>query len=301
MNSIASFDVPRNPNTPKILFEAQGHYVLVKWSVGSLTQKIVHATRGKIAEFSTRSRKRLLEMCARLDLARIVMSMPVIFITLTYAAQFPSTEQSKQHLRAFLERIRRLAPEASGVWRLEYQERGAPHYHLIFFNLPYLPKRDLQAMWAEIVGLEFWDWTGDKPRPPMTRIEAIRHPRRAMAYVSKYVAKHDGGSSDSGFNDVPYLHAGRFWGIFNKEKLQFASGVSVLLSLPVAALEQVLFQYKRLMAKKWRRANRFGRHKGASIFVDYADAWHDAFKWAITEYAKSAIDANKLLVTTLFI
>lgn len=271
---------------PKLIFEAQGHFVKLQWSIGSLSQKIVRATRGSISAFSRKSRKRLLEMCARLDLAQIVREKPVIFITLTYAAQFPSTEVSKQHLRAFLERIRRFAPDASGIWRLEYQERGAPHYHLILFNLPFLSKRELTAMWGEIVGLEWWDTSRLLPRPPMTRIESIKQPRKAMAYVSKYVAKHEDSSSDSGFNDVPYLHAGRWWGIFNKEKLQFAELVEIVIDAPISSMEQVLFQFKRLMAKKWRRANKFGRHRGASLFVDYVDCWHDAFLWSVTQYSQ---------------
>ena len=271
---------------PKLIFEAQGHYVQIKWSIGSLSQRVIRATRGAVTAFSRKSRKRLLELCARLDLAQIVRGMPVIFITLTYAAQFPSTEQSKQHLRAFLERIRRFAPDASGIWRIEYQERGAPHYHLILFNLPFLPKRELTAMWGEIVGLQFWDFSKELPRPPMTRIEAIRSPRKAMAYVSKYVAKSDGDSgSDSGFNDVPYLHAGRWWGVFNREKLQFAAASNIVLTLPVEQLEQVLFQFRRLMAKKYSPANHYGRHRGASLFVDYVDCWHKAFLWSITQYS----------------
>ena len=271
---------------PKLIFEAQGHYVQIKWSIGSLSQRVIRATRGAVTAFSRKSRKRLLELCARLDLAQIVREMPVIFITLTYAAQFPSTEQSKQHLRAFLERIRRFAPDASGIWRIEYQERGAPHYHLILFNLPFLPKRELTAMWGEIVGLQYWDNSQALPRPPMTRIEAIRSPRKAMAYVSKYVAKSDSDSgSDSGFNDVPYLHAGRWWGVFNREKLQFAEALAIVLTLPLESLQQVLFQYRRLMAKKYYRANRYGRLRGASLFVDSSRCWHDAFLWAINEYS----------------
>lgn len=270
---------------PKLKFEAQGHYVVVKWSETPSTkfnQKPVNGTRGKIAEFSPRSRKRMLEMVARLDLAGQVSQRPIIFITLTYAAQFPSAEASKQHLRAFLERIRRFAPDASGVWRLEFQERGAPHYHFIFFNLPYLPKAELTSIWGDIIGIEWWDTSRGQPRPPMTRIEAIRNPRKAMAYVSKYVAKNS--PSDSGFNDVPYLHAGRFWGVFNKENLPFAQLVAIVLSAESASIDVILFQFKRLMAKKWSRANKFGRLKGASVFVDYASCWKDAFLWSVMEY-----------------
>ena len=271
---------------PRLIFEAQGHYVQLKWSIGSLSQRVIRSTRGAISTFSRKSRKRLLELCARLDLAQIVRQMPVIFITLTYPEQFPSTEQSKQHLRVFLERIRRFAPDASGIWKLEYQERGAPHYHFIFFNLPYLPKSELKQWWAEIVGVEYLDYSSGKPRPPMTRIESIRQPRKAMAYVSKYVAKHEDSSAVSVFNDVPYLHAGRWWGIFNREKLQFAELVETVLSLPVEQLEQVLFQFRRLMAKKYRRANKYGRHRGASLFVDYARCWQDAFQWSVNQYTR---------------
>jgi hypothetical protein len=270
---------------PKLKFEAQGHLVKIKWSVGALTRFPNKSTRGIVTEFSRKSRKRLLEMTARIDLKSVTLRNPVIFVTLTYGSAFPSGEASKPHMKAFLERIRRFAPDASGFWRLEYQKRGAPHYHFIFFNLPYIPKEDLQRWWSEIIGEEFWDTSNGGLRYPFTRIEAIKTPRQVMYYVSKYVAKHDAGSVDSGFINVPYSHAGRFWGVFNRENLPFAELMTMTLQAETVSMDTLLFQFKRLMSKKWKRANKFGKLKGASIFVDFVDCWHDAFLWCLMEYA----------------
>lgn len=32
---------------------------------------------------------------------------------------------------------------------IEFQKRGAIHYHIIFFNLPYIPKQELEAIWGQ--------------------------------------------------------------------------------------------------------------------------------------------------------
>lgn len=283
--SISDIAPVGNYPNPQLKFEAQGHLVKVKWSVGSLTRFPNKTIRGAITEFSRKSRKRLLELTARLDLAMQTLKRMVVFITLTYGSEFPSGEASKAHHRAFLERIRRFAPESAAIWRLEYQKRGAPHYHYIFFNLPYIPKADLQKWWAEIIGIQYWDKSGEYPRYPFTRIEALRSPRQTIYYVSKYIAKHETDEAVSGFINVPYLHAGRFWGVFNSDFLPFAELLTMTLQAETVSMDTLLFQFKRLMSKKWKRANKFGRLKGASIFVDYARCWHDAFLWCLMEYA----------------
>lgn len=167
------------------------------------------ARRGAVCGFSKKSRKRLLELCARL--------MPVkktVFITLTYPQEFPDAKTAKKHLRAFMERIRRRCETASGVWRLEFQKRGAPHFHILLWNCSFIPKEEIQQMWADII-----DYA-----TPFTRIELIRSNRKVMSYVAKYVAKPTSdseGESERGFNITPYLHAGRVWGIFNGDYLPY--------------------------------------------------------------------------------
>ena len=292
MSSIAQSVALSNTNTttPYLNFEAQGSLVKIAYHDGLYRPTKSTSTRGDVTEFSRRSRKRLLEKTARIDLASVTLKNPIIFITLTYAKLYPTPEAAKTHLDTFLKRIKRFAPESSGIWRIELQQRGAPHFHVIFFHLPYLPKETLSRMWGEIIGQEYWDYTHD-PRPPFTRIESLKTPRRAFYYVSKYVAKvPDAPSEDSGFINVPYLTAlsemGRWWGTFNRKFLPLAELIALTIPINSQSVEQVLFQYRRLMAHKWKFANRFGRLRGASLFVDDSEQWFDALLWCVIEYAE---------------
>ena len=173
--------------------------------------------RGKITDFSGQSRRRLLDL-----FHRFAVTTKPVFLTLTYGEDYPDAKTAKNQLRAFLERIRRFVPQGktSCVWRMEFQERGAPHFHLIFFNLPFIKKEAIQRMWGSII----------RQDRPFTRIEMIRSHRALMGYVSKYIAKVN-PSEDSGFNSPTYLHAyiqkhgeyvGRMWGVFNRDNLPFA-------------------------------------------------------------------------------
>jgi hypothetical protein len=292
MSSIAQSVAFSNTNTttPYLNFEAQGSLVKLAYADGLYRPTKSRATRGEVTEFSRRSRKRLLEKTARIDLASVTLKNPIIFVTLTYAKLYPTPEAAKTHLDTFLKRIRRFAPESSGIWRIELQKRGAPHFHLIFFNLPYLPKETLNQAWGEVVGMEFWDYSHE-PRPPITRIEALKTPRQAFYYVSKYVAKvPDAPDADSGFNYVPYLTAlsqmGHWWGVFNRQFLPLAELIALSIPINSEATENLMFQYKRLMAHKWVWAKRTGRFRGATIFVDDSKQWFDALLWCILEYGE---------------
>lgn len=240
---------------------------------------------------------------ARFDLKNTIKERPIVFITLTYGQKFPSPTETKAHLEAFKKRLLRFAPNCSAMWRMEFQKRGAPHYHLLVFNLPYLPKEELARWWHEIVGDEFSDWSKGYSKPPFTRLEAILSAKRAFSYVSKYIAKYDQlckvsqegdeieslPSEDelelSGFNNDSYLDAspegqqfvGRFWGIINREKLPFAELFIQVLPM-TQAVKSAYFDFRRLMAKKWNRANKMGQNVGATIYAwDSSGRWWDVF------------------------
>lgn len=267
-------------------FEAQGHYVALRYHEPRLQTPRAGSKRGNVTTFSRKSRKRLLEKTARLDLKAAIAKRPVVFLTLTYGQKFPEPMLAKTHLRTLFKRIARLAPEASGIWRMEFQERGAPHFHIILYNLPFMSKEVVNTIWGEIIGEEFWDTSKHEPRAPFTRIEAIRNPRRVMSYVSKYVAKED--KAGGGFIHVPYLTAelevGRLWGVFNAKSLPFAELIEINIEISRHIAHPVLWQYRRLMAHKWKFAAQSGRYRGASLFVDYVDCWHRAFLWCLLEY-----------------
>jgi hypothetical protein len=240
---------------------------------------------------------------ARFDLKNTIRERPIVFITLTYGQKFPSPTETKAHLEAFKKRLLRFAPSSSALWRMEFQQRGAPHYHLIVFNLPYLPKDELARWWHEIVGDEYSDWSKGYSKPPFTRLEAILSAKRAFSYVSKYIAKYNQlceisqsgeeletlPSEDElelgGFNNDSYLDAspngqefvGRFWGIINREKLPFAELFIQVLPM-TQAVKSAFFDFRRLMSKKWHRANKMGQNVGATIYAwDSSGQWWDVF------------------------
>jgi hypothetical protein len=86
--------------------------------------------RSEISEFSKKSRQRL-----RLSLAKVNQSRcgRPIFSGLTYPADFSLDEQTfKRHLKVFSQRFLRAFPSAGFHWKLEFQARGAAHFHPIF-------------------------------------------------------------------------------------------------------------------------------------------------------------------------
>ena len=105
--------------------------------------------RGK-AGFSPRSRKRLLQLVASLDQD----TRPPLFLGLTYPGQSWPSSPVVWHgdLESFYKRLCRKYPmcNIAVLWRLEPQHRGAPHFHLLVFGVPYIPYQWVGAAWADI-------------------------------------------------------------------------------------------------------------------------------------------------------
>ncbi len=173
--------------------------------------------RGVVRGFSKHSRHRMIELLCKLD-----QLQDAWFWTLTYPNEFP-TEYIvfKRDLDTFLKRLKRRWPKCGWLWRLEPQARGAPHYHLIVWNIPNGKRRVRQWLtlaWAKIAH-QHDKYAGEYA----TRAERITSFRHAMHYASKYSAK----VSDEDGN----LKWGRWWGkggnvrirqiIVRFEKLEF--------------------------------------------------------------------------------
>jgi hypothetical protein len=207
-------NLPSHRETLTVQFQGK----LVRAKIHKITdQPHKHHKRGKITGFSAQSRGRLFDIFNSMELRN-----PVIFLTLTYEKDQTSAPAAKAHLRAFIKRIQRLYEnrKMAFVWRMEFQERGAVHFHIMAFNLPFTPKETIKSMWAQVIG----------GYDPFTRIEMIYSAKKTMNYVGKYVAKVD-KQDLSGFNPLTYLSAyqkkhgdeiGRVWGIIGKSNLPMA-------------------------------------------------------------------------------
>jgi len=254
---LPSYKKPDHTRTVNLDMKFQGS--LVKVGIRGLRNAPPPAKRGKVTGFSHASRRRMMETMMRLKHVK-----NRVFVTLTYG-DFPTPIVAKQHLRAFLERVRRRYDHlgVSAVWRMELQEkRGAPHFHLMFFNLPFWSKDDLQKTWGEVIGQE----------RPFTRIEFIYSWRGVLSYVSKYMTKQDSGEAGhGGFNYVSYPHdLGRVWGIFNRKYLPLDALIHVVLPF----MGKFFHQFRDLACSVWPElAQR--EHPGFSLYVKNAHLWYN--------------------------
>jgi len=169
--------------------------------------------RGNVTNFSDASRRRLIDLTARLD---VNGTMPK-FLTLTFAG-IPDHDYAKRCFRKFIKRLRRRFENLSALWRVELQKRGSAHFHLIIFNMPYVVQADLQSWWTQCTGEEL----------SIVFITAMKNAKQVMNYVSKYIAKKSDGDGStlldkpSYLTDVPKLWQGRHWGVINHENLPYA-------------------------------------------------------------------------------
>lgn len=139
--------------------------------------------------FSNRSRKNLMEKFAVIDQEK---ARNASFITLTYVSEMEDHKRAFTHIDTFFKRLSRKYPLAFAVWKKELQKRGAIHFHLMVWNLPFMDKEWLAYTWGEITGeweeLLCSDGTTEKV-PPFTRVEYCKSRRKCWYYLSKYVGK----------------------------------------------------------------------------------------------------------------
>lgn len=136
-------------------------------------------------------------------------------VTLTYPCEFPTNgKETKEHLRRFLQEVQRedardnkfskcFSQRHSAFWFLEFQERGAPHYHIFLNRCP--SKEWVSRRWYEIVNSE-----DIRHFHAGTRTEKLTAGRSGtISYASKYAAKLCQKVAPKNFEDV-----GRFWGVY---------------------------------------------------------------------------------------
>lgn len=221
-------------------------------------EPMAYGVRATITEWSRRSRTRLVRAIAELDFSKLMAGDPCAMVTLTYARDWlsaaPNGKATKQHLRLFqLAWRRRWGSSLVGVWKLEFQRRGAPHVHIL--TVPPRSKHFrawLSQTWADIVDHQD---PVDRARHLLagTAVDyaegaRCRDPRRCAVYFLKHSSK----TVDS----KEYQHIvpeawrelgqgpGRFWGYWGLRKS------TVTLELDPADFVSV-----RRVLRRWGEAN----------------------------------------------
>ena len=225
--------------------------------------------RGAVKRFSAASRLRFLKLCSKFE--RKIIS-DGLFITLTYPDAYPSCKDAKRNFEAFVKRLLRKYPSAAGVWRIELQERGAPHFHLIIMGVSRIDKNWLSETWAEIYAKHqkvkaalrryVVDYRAGLVLGPLsyeqnefrkhlevgTQVEKVQSHKGAMSYASKYAAKSKVAEPDD---------MGRRWGTFGD--IDKCLAPVLLFSLrrsQVARLFRVLDAARLAQARKIKDARR---------------------------------------------
>lgn len=207
----------------------QGNYIFVKRSQGysTLSKKLGGGIRGKVDGFSRQSRKRLIDTFAKFDKNKVARQTKILFVTLTYQHIQTDAQQAKRHLKTFMERLKRRYPKLWAVWKMEYQNRGAIHFHILLGGVGWLPIHaddgfDAQQAWNEVSG---------QNANNSLDVERIRSYRGALRYASKYLGKMieqtpaDMGLSiaHNGAEEVQATSSGRLWGIYQRNNVPFAN------------------------------------------------------------------------------
>jgi hypothetical protein len=170
------------------------------------------ARRGVIRGFSQRSRRRLAKSCAAIPWG----ATPFYFVTLTYPAEWSTDgKRIKADLNQFRTEWSRRFGLPLAVWKLEFQRRGAPHFHLAI----------AQPDGVSMEVLRYWvghTWNRIAGDGDVDHLRVALHPKTVEVMVkppSAYFSSHgEHGRDSKGYqNEVPdgFEDVGRFWGFWN--------------------------------------------------------------------------------------
>jgi len=212
--------------------------------------------RGVVQGFSAAARKRMLELLNQLTFERIT------FVTLTYPKEWnPDGHEYKKHLRRFRARMERKYPKIRVLWRLEFQKRGAPHFHLLLFDAPFLCKYCISYDWYKSVGSK--DRKHLKYGTNVRGVASKGENGKIISYVAKYAAKpldREAVTDDS--------WTGRYYGRWNVEtpdpvEITIDPGGAVRIALGALSLRGGRSSYEPAILT---RCTVFGDSMGSSEF-----------------------------------
>ncbi|MGH8093981.1 MAG: rolling circle replication-associated protein [Chthoniobacterales bacterium] len=213
-------------------------------------------------------------------MASVVRSDLPLFCTLTYPSEWTwDVKLWKRHLKIFSQRFLRRWQHGGFVWKLEFQKRGAPHFHPFVWGISNCDYREfmhwISDAWNEIAG------DGD-PNHLLagTRIERLRHAKAAIRYVSGYASKTD--------QTRPGEKVGRYWGVVGRDRIPWGQPASITLDKQQSKV--VLRTVRRFMISVNResRINRTARLVGLDPNQVSAYGWFQRERFHYGKHLRGA-------------
>jgi len=275
------------------IYRASGSIFIIKETCKTVPfQFSGNTVRGAIKSFSPESGTRMRRYL------RECLPEYKFMVTLTYPFTYPTNgPATKEHLRRFLQELRRewsRSPSAliedsshSSFWFLEFQHRGAPHYHIFTTWAPSI--QWVARTWYRIVGSE-----DIRHLHAGTRVEQLRTGRAGtISYASKYAAKMEQKEVPPGFEKI-----GRFWGVHGRRTTlsasTFVSRAQETKTEVKSAKIRLLTVLKRLIMEG--RAEVIHRGEGVGVF-----SLKDAHAMRLMRTHVSVLMATSLTFDNMFI
>ncbi len=234
-------DITEPKPEPKHLLTTSknGSYTELKVTGGS--SQPVQGKKVRIKGFTKRSQKTLRRVFNQID-EEALRRFVIVFVTLTYPVVFPDPRKAKRQLKAIIRRFRKVFGDRYGVWKMEPQERGAPHFHLVLFCQDKSEAEMMQEWWSKTwcdrvvksgdpLHLAFHQGLlGNKNKPCCEIVESWE---RVKKYITKYLGKPC--TSPRGW---PW--PGRFWGQICRDLRPCTIAVQEITASEAAKLRRIV-------------------------------------------------------------
>jgi len=176
--------------------------------------------RSVVRSWSRKSRTRMVRRLASLDWTPMRAQGRLAMVTLTYPGDWlryaPDAATVKRHLKSWRSALERQYGQRCAVWKLEFQARGAPHFHVLLAVPNGVPLRDFR----EWVGRT---WSRSVGAPARVGVDVsfgarATDPQRVATYFAKHAAPAAGSKEYQHQPPAQWVDAdeecsvGRFWG-----------------------------------------------------------------------------------------
>lgn len=281
--------------------EGRSHSLFERWSLevapGSVRVRVRQGNpteprptlgrRGTVTMWSAGSRSRMVKKLATIDWTEVIDAGPdrrAALVTLTYPGEWlgvcPTAKRVKQHLAAFRRAHERSWGTAPAVWKLEFQRRGAPHFHL------YVPvpigqvswrqgrgrgshtvegtyREWLSKTWASIVSAEGEERVRHElagTGVDFAEASKMRDPKRIAIYFVGHNAKMTGSKAHQHQPPAEWLGegTGRWWGLWSLHPVTAEKNISRETAVEVRRLLRgyIAAQARVREVQVWRKQTR---------------------------------------------